>query len=80
MSGNEDEELIAAYRDSLSSEGTGEFASGPVPGGADPAVRLPASYTGLQESGVPTVLHSWTAGGEKYEVYQTVTAMEDQVL
>ena len=47
---------------------------------ADPAVRLQASYTGLQESGVPKALHSWTAGGAEYEVYQTVTAMEDHVL
>jgi hypothetical protein len=47
---------------------------------ADPAVRLQASYTGLQESGVPNALHSWTAGGAEYEVYQTVTAMEGHVL
>jgi len=47
---------------------------------ADPAVRLQASYAGLQESGVPTALYSWTAGGAEYEVYQTVTAMDDQVL
>ena len=35
---------------------------------------------GLQESGVPKALHSWTAGGAEYEIYQTVTAMEGQVL
>lgn len=42
--------------------------------------RLQANYTGLQESGVPKALYSWTAGEAEYAVYQTVTAIDDRVL
>jgi hypothetical protein len=46
----------------------------------DSTLRLQADYTGLQESGVPKALYSWTAGEAEYEVYQTVTAIDDRVL
>ena len=46
----------------------------------DSTLRLQANYTGLQESGVPKALYSWTAGEAEYEVYQTVTAIDDRVL
>lgn len=36
--------------------------------------------TGLQESGVPKSLHSWTAGEAEDAVDQTVTANDDRVL
>lgn len=46
----------------------------------DSTPRLQASYTGLQQSGVPKALYSWTVGEAEYAVYQTVTAINDRVL